>query len=487
MIPRAARRRRAARPHAILRAIGVEGRRVTSGTSSPRASPSSAPRHRALAQTAAGLGGPGIWLVCDALAACASMLAAHAASPVFLQSPLGPGARRAAFVYAMAFVLVGLGAGLYDRGVWRSRRLIAGRATAAALLASAATLAFHYVVFYEPLGRRVSAASLGFSLPLVILPRFALWQVQRRRPRRLLFVGDDALQRRTLELLRDDPNHHYETAGVLRADEATELVTRCRDDAVDELLLPQRADELQPLLGAALACLPLRCRVRAVADFYEDVFRCVPVRHVSAAWLLARGWDSSDHLREALKRASDVLLALVLLFAGAPLVALVALAQRLSGAGPTFYVQTRVGRYGRPFRMFKLRTMRLDAEASGPRWATPDDARRTRLGVFLRRTRLDELPQALNILRGDMSFVGPRPERPEFVAELERSVPFYAWRHLVRPGLTGWAQINYPYGASAADAERKLEFDLWYLRHLSLVTDVVIVLRTASEALRGGR
>ena len=244
---------------------------------------------------------------------------------------------------------------------------------------------------------------------------------------------------------------------------------------------------MQPWLASALACLPLGCRVRSVADFYEDVFRSVPVRHVSAVWLLARGWDSSDHVREASKRLSDVGLALLLLLAGAPLVALVALVQRVVDPGPTFYVQTRVGRYGRPFRMLKLRTMRVDAEAAGPLWAAPDDPRRTRLGALLRRTRLDELPQVVNILRGEMSFVGPRPERPEFVADLERAVPFYSWRHLVRPGLTGWAQINYPYGASLEDAERKLEFDLYYLRHVSLWTDAAIVLRTASEALRGGR
>ncbi len=440
------------------------------------------PRRRTLAQTAAGLGAAGLWLALDLLLAGVAVIAAHAVSPLVVQSPLGPAARRAALVYAAAFVIAGLGAGLYDRGVWRSRRLIAARVAVAALLAAGVT-----VVFYQPLGRRVTLASLAFTLPLLVLPRFVLWEVQRRRPRRLLFVGDDALQRRTQELLAEDPDHHYEVAGVLRPGSGDDLCARCQDDEVDELLLPQRVEELQPLLAAALACLPLGCRVRAIADFYEDVFRLVPVRHVSAAWLLARGWDSSDHLREAVKRWSDVALAALLLIAGAPLIAAVAVVQRLSGAGPTFYVQTRVGRYGRPFHMFKLRTMRVDAEAAGPLWAAPDDERRTRLGVLLRRTRLDELPQALNILRGDMSFVGPRPERPEFVAELERSVPFYAWRHLVRPGLTGWAQINYPYGASSAEAERKLEYDLWYLRHLSLLTDAVIVLRTASEALRGSR
>jgi lipopolysaccharide/colanic/teichoic acid biosynthesis glycosyltransferase len=131
--------------------------------------------------------------------------------------------------------------------------------------------------------------------------------------------------------------------------------------------------------------------------------------------------------------------------------------------------------------------MRKDAEAAGAQWASDEDPRRTPVGRLLRRTRLDEVPQVANILRGEMSFVGPRPERPEFVAELEVLLPYYAWRHFVRPGLTGWAQVNLPYGSSIEDARRKLEYDLYYVRHYSLLTDLLIVLRTAAAALRGAR
>jgi lipopolysaccharide/colanic/teichoic acid biosynthesis glycosyltransferase len=137
--------------------------------------------------------------------------------------------------------------------------------------------------------------------------------------------------------------------------------------------------------------------------------------------------------------------------------------------------------------MLKFRTMRVDAEDGAARWAQPDDPRRTTIGRVLRRTRLDELPQLWNVLVGDMSFVGPRPERPEFVSELERAIPYYAWRHAVRPGLTGWAQITYGYGASIEDARRKLEYDLYYIRHYSVGTDLFIVLRTLAAALRGAR
>jgi lipopolysaccharide/colanic/teichoic acid biosynthesis glycosyltransferase len=183
----------------------------------------------------------------------------------------------------------------------------------------------------------------------------------------------------------------------------------------------------------------------------------------------------------------DVALAFVLVVATAPVLLLLALLVKLSGGGPAFYAQTRVGHYGRTFRMLKLRTMRVDAENGEARWAQGDDPRQTRLGRILRRTRLDELPQLLNILVGEMSFVGPRPERPEFVATLEKAIPYYAWRHAVRPGLTGWAQINYPYGSSVEDAVRKLEYDLYYIRNFSLGTDLFIVLRTLAAAMRGAR
>jgi lipopolysaccharide/colanic/teichoic acid biosynthesis glycosyltransferase len=203
--------------------------------------------------------------------------------------------------------------------------------------------------------------------------------------------------------------------------------------------------------------------------------------------MLSRGLDTSNHVAEGVKRLTDVVLALLILVALAPLTLLALAAIALSADGPLIYRQERVGRYGRTFRIWKLRTMRVGAESGAPQWASDEDPRRTAVGRVLRRTHLDEVPQVANILLGEMSFVGPRPERPEFVAELEAAIPYYAWRHFVRPGLTGWAQVNLPYGSSVEDARRKLEYDLYYVRHYSLLTDLLIVLRTAAAALRGVR
>jgi lipopolysaccharide/colanic/teichoic acid biosynthesis glycosyltransferase len=156
---------------------------------------------------------------------------------------------------------------------------------------------------------------------------------------------------------------------------------------------------------------------------------------------------------------------------------------RLDSPGPIFYRQERVGQNGQTFTLMKFRSMRTDAESAGPQWASQNDSRITRMGEFIRQTRIDEIPQIINVLRGDMSFIGPRPERPFFVESLSRHVPYYRERHRMKPGITGWAQINYPYGASIADAKEKMSYDLYYLKNFTIFLDVLILLQTARVVL----
>ena len=179
-----------------------------------------------------------------------------------------------------------------------------------------------------------------------------------------------------------------------------------------------------------------------------------------------------------LKRLVDVALAGIILAGGWPVMALIAVCIKLDTPGRVFYRQTRTGKGGRAIRIIKFRTMVEDAEKDGVAWAAIDDPRVTRVGRWLRRWRLDELPQAWNVLRGEMSCIGPRPERPEFTQRLESAIPYYELRHLVRPGITGWAQVMHPYGASVRDATRKLEYDLYYIKNYSLLLDLLIVLKT---------
>ena len=217
-----------------------------------------------------------------------------------------------------------------------------------------------------------------------------------------------------------------------------------------------------------------------LASVYEEYTGKIAVENLRPSWLIFSSGFRKSRIQAASKRLFDVFLAVVGLVLAAPLMLAVALATRLTSDGPILYHQNRVGLQGRIFRIHKFRSMRTDAEAkTGPVWAAKDgDPRTTTLGRFLRRTRLDELPQLVNVLRGDMSFVGPRPERPEFVTELTREIPFYGQRHVVRPGVTGWAQVRYTYGASVEDALQKLQYDLFYIKHMSFAFDLLIVVST---------
>jgi lipopolysaccharide/colanic/teichoic acid biosynthesis glycosyltransferase len=212
---------------------------------------------------------------------------------------------------------------------------------------------------------------------------------------------------------------------------------------------------------------------------YEQLTGRVPVEHAGrnlAVVLPINGGPA--HLHASVKRFADLSIASLGLVLTVLLLPLVWLAHRIESPGSVFYRQRRVGQGGRLFYLLKFRTMSPDAEPNGPRWAQVHDDRITRVGRILRRLHLDEAPQALNILRGDLSFMGPRPERPEFVMQLERQIPFYRARHAVRPGVTGWAQVNYDYGASVEDALTKLQYDLYYIKHQSLWLDLLILAKT---------
>lgn len=218
----------------------------------------------------------------------------------------------------------------------------------------------------------------------------------------------------------------------------------------------------------------------------EDVYQCIPLELVTPEWLMHASGSPHMLYIKKIKRGFDIATSLAgILFLGPVLLFGMALV-RLTSAGPVFYRQTRGGRFGHPFEMFKLRTMRVDAEPDGPVWSQQHDPRVTPVGRFLRKYRVDEIPQLFNVLRGEMSFVGPRPERPEFFAELVRQVPLFQERIMVQPGITGWAQVNYPYGSSVEDTRRKLEFDLYYMKNMSLFLDLFILLDTVRIVLRGG-
>jgi sugar transferase (PEP-CTERM system associated) len=222
-----------------------------------------------------------------------------------------------------------------------------------------------------------------------------------------------------------------------------------------------------------------------LASVYEAYTGKIAVENLRPSWLIFSPGFKKSFVLSAAKRALDIAVATVGLVVAAPLMVLVALAVKVTSPGPALYHQRRVGQHGRIFTLHKFRSMSQDAEAAtGPVWASKaGDSRVTPVGRFLRRSRLDELPQLWNVLIGDMSFVGPRPERPEFVAELTRQIPFYGQRHIVRPGLTGWAQVRYTYGATVEDALQKLQYDLFYIKNLTLTLDLFIILGTVKTVI----
>jgi sugar transferase (PEP-CTERM system associated) len=256
---------------------------------------------------------------------------------------------------------------------------------------------------------------------------------------------------------------------------ATEIIVAVRDQRGGIVPMDQ-------LLECRLAGVP----VRTVEGVYERLRGRVPVDALKGSWLVYADGFRQDWWRTFEKRLVDIVGSLVLLSVTLPVMAVAAIATFLESGFPVLYRQERVGRGGKTFVIWKFRSMYPDAEADGaPRWAQPDDPRVTRVGRFLRKSRIDELPQLLNVLKGDLSLVGPRPERPAFVAQLAREIPFYSARHSVKPGVTGWAQVRYAYGASREEAKKKLEYDLYYIKNHTLLLDVLILFETVRVVLRG--
>jgi sugar transferase (PEP-CTERM system associated) len=232
-----------------------------------------------------------------------------------------------------------------------------------------------------------------------------------------------------------------------------------------------------------LECKMYGIRIMEAADFYERQLGKIRIDTLHPSNVIFADGFTQAVIRSSEKRVMDIMVSALMLVLTLPIIAFTAAAIYLESSGPVLYRQERVGRRGRVFTLLKFRSMRQDAEANGAVWALQNDMRVTRIGSFIRRTRIDELPQLINVLKGDMSFVGPRPERPQFVAELSKSIPYYDLRHYVKPGITGWAQILYPYGASINDAREKLQYDLYYLKNYSIFLDINILLQTIQVIL----
>lgn len=315
--------------------------------------------------------------------------------------------------------------------------------------------------------------------------------------KRALYVGPSSAGKQIDAEIRKNPDSAYEVIGFIDSrdqnpshspmrmpDDDLNLQKLVHDYRVTSIILSVTQPLPEETLKAISDCSELGCELISTSRLYERVAGRIPVQHITHGWFVSELETSDRAAYRVGKRSLDVGLSLFGLLVTALLFPLLALVIKLDSPGPIFYSQIRSGKNGRPFRIYKFRTMVQGAEAHGAVWAKVNDTRITKVGEFLRKTRLDELPQLYNVLIGEMSLVGPRPERPEFIEQLAKEIPFFNKRQMLLPGLTGWAQINYPYGASTEDALQKLQYDLYYLKNRSMFLDLEILLRTVSVVIK---
>ncbi len=341
--------------------------------------------------------------------------------------------------------------------------------------------------------------AMGIAVVALIFLRLLLGKTlgSQAFKRRVVVLGAGARAQRLKELAAR-PGAGFAVVGYVSMSEANRVIPEAiaRDaiyNLADHVVL-LNASEVVLALEERRNALPLKdllrikttgVHVNDTSTFLERETGRVDLDSVNPSWLIfSDGFSSGRMLSGVFKRLFDIVASLILLVTMLPVILLTAIAVKLESKGPAFYRQSRVGLYGVPFDCLKLRSMRSDAEVAGTAvWAEKNDPRITRIGRFIRKVRIDELPQCWSVLKGEMSFVGPRPERPQFVEDLETKLPYYAERHMVKPGITGWAQINYPYGASIEDSRQKLEYDLYYAKNYSPFLDLLILLQTLRVVL----
>lgn len=409
-----------------------------------------------------------------------------------------------ALVFACVMMPSMAAMGLYQS---RSREEPIGmfaRVLAAFVLGSILSIILFYVFPQLYLGRGVFALTLLFSLLAIgtVRPLFFQFVNERSPGIRVLILGaGEKASNIPTRMRRRADRRGIQIVGFLpatkeeiRIDESLllspskSLLELVKEHDIDEIVVAQderRANmDMQQLLECKLAGI----NIIDLPTLFERQTGQINLNLLAPSWLIFSRRFRLDPVSQMLKRTFDLIVSLIICILTSPIMLITALAIWIESSfkGPILFRQKRVGENGKLFDVLKFRSMKTDAESDGKaRWAEENDDRITRVGSFIRKVRIDELPQCWNVIKGEMSFVGPRPERPEFVKELEKSIPYYDVRHVVKPGLTGWAQLCYPYGANENDAKEKLKFDLYYVKHQSLRFDIIILLRTVEVVLFG--
>ncbi|CAN1524782.1 undecaprenyl-phosphate galactose phosphotransferase [Sphingomonadaceae bacterium] len=401
--------------------------------------------------------------------------------------------------FAASVQLAAVSVGVYSQESLQSLRFAIARLIVAVSLGVIFMAIMAFAMPGMTLWRSNSLYAMGLAFGYLALSRLILGRLigGESFKRRLLVLGAGKRAQRIKDL-EARAGSGFMVVGFIAMDEAKriipEAINRSAIYNLADFVVRLGASEVVLALEERRNALPLQdllrikttgVHVNDISSFLERETGRVDLDSVNPSWLIfSDGFSSGRRLSGIAKRLFDVVASAILVALTFPIILLFALLVKLESRGPAVYRQQRVGRYGVPFNVIKLRSMRQDAEAEGKAiWAAQDDPRITRIGWFIRKFRIDELPQTWCVLKGEMSFVGPRPERPEFVADLEQQLPYFAERHMVKPGITGWAQINYPYGASIDDSRQKLEYDLYYAKNYTPFLDLLILLQTARVIL----
>ncbi|MBO9518938.1 MAG: TIGR03013 family PEP-CTERM/XrtA system glycosyltransferase [Porphyrobacter sp.] len=395
--------------------------------------------------------------------------------------------------FAVVVMAAMISVGVYGSEALRSLRFAAARLLVAVSLGLIALALLDFVLPGHTFWRSTLLYAMTLSILLMMLNRIVVGSVLGAGAfrRRVLVLGAGHRAGR-LKALSEHPGSGFVIAGYVDMSEGHPLMSEAmpRSSIADlaGFVADLSASEVVLALEERRNALPLKdllriktagVHVNDFSSFMERETGRVDLDTLNPSWLIfSDGFSSGRAFSSAAKRLFDIAASGLLLVLTFPVVALFALLVKLDSKGPALFQQTRIGLYGQPFTILKLRSMRIDAEAGGAKWAEKDDPRVTRVGRLIRKIRVDELPQVWTVLTGKMSFVGPRPEVPTFVDDLEDRLPYYAERHMVKPGITGWAQINYPYGASIEDARHKLEYDLYYAKNYTPFLDLLILLQT---------
>lgn len=397
--------------------------------------------------------------------------------------------------------------GFYITNLYEPRTLRTGRDFYTSLFQAVAiggiiSAVFFYLIPYFGIAPRINLLLfiLAFTALAVGMRTLLNTLLASGTKKRLVIVGMSEESLALVRLIGENPQFGYLTCAMVQLNQhessslthdflvihdLTNIDRYISDHRIDTVVISPAAYAMPNIISRFYGALARQVDFIQLATLIEQLTGKVPLGSIDQTWFLQNLTEGSKKSLETTKRALDIAGALVLGIPTLVMAPFIAIALALASPGPLFFRQQRTGRGGIPFEILKFRTMRTDAEATtGAVWAKENDPRVTRVGRLLRTTRIDELPQLWNILKGDMSLVGPRAERPEFDAQLTEQVPFYQQRYLIKPGLSGWAQINYPYGASIQDAIEKLRYDLYYIKHRSVVMDLEIILKTITISLR---